>query len=582
MAAIAIPIARRLGALRRPDGGFFIMAGAVLVVAYLALFPLGLLAYSSISSEPPGKVGPITLDNFQRALTGPLSGRVIGNTFLYAAGTTVLSFVVGVGLAWLIVRTNIPFKGLFFTLGLVPLLIPGILHTIGWIFLLSPRIGILNRAAMDLFGLEEAPFVLYSIPGMIWVESLSLIPLVFLLLYAAFQSMDPALEESATMSGSGTLATLRRITLPLMLPAAFAALLITFVRALESFEVPLLLGLPERIYVFTSVIFTAVRRYPSDFGLGGAFAVLLLGLTAVGVYIYGRLTARGERFSTVTGRGFRPGTIDLGGWRFLFAGIFLAYFLLSAGLPVLVLIWTSLLPFYQVPSLEALSRVSLNNYLDVLQYPNARTALRNTLLLAVGTPLVVLGLTSVVAWIVVKTRLPGRRVLDAMAFAPIVFPGLILGIGLIWVYLVLPLPVSIYGTLWILLVAKVTRFMPYGIRACSASLIQIHKELEEASTACGASWLQTFRRVTLPLLRPTLLTAGIYIAILSIREFSTAGLLYTNESVVLSILIWELWDDGVFPQLAALGVMMIVGLSALVFALQRLGGRFGARLGGAG
>lgn len=565
----------------RPDAGFFVMAGAALVVAYLVLIPLALLIYSSISSEPPGKVGPLTLENFQRALMGPLSGRVITNTFLYAAGTTLLSFSVGVGLAWLVVRTNIPLKGLFFTLGLVPLLIPGILHTIGWIFLLSPRIGIVNRAFMDLFGLAEAPLNVYSIPGMIWVESLSLIPLVFLLLYAAFQSMDPSLEESATMSGSGTLATLRRITLPLMLPAAFAALLITFVRALESFEVPLLLGLPDRIYVFTSIIFTAVRRYPSDFGLGGAFAVLLLALSAAGIYWYGRLTARSGRFSTVTGKGFRPGTIDLGGWRYLFAAIFLGYFLLSAGLPVLVLLWTSLLPFYQAPSVEALSRLTLQNYFDVVQYPNAWTALRNTALLAVASPLLILALTSVLAWIVVKTRLPGRRLLDAIAFAPIVFPGLILGIGLIWVYLVLPLPVSIYGTIGILLVAKVTRFMPYGIRACSASLIQIHKELEEASTASGASWLATFRRVTLPLLRPALLTAGLYIAILSIREFGTVVLLYTNESLVLSILIWELWDDGVFTQLAALGVMMIVGLSLLVFALQRLGGRLGARLGGA-
>ncbi len=582
MTAAAAALRRRLVvALPRVDAGFLIMAAVVLVVAYLVLIPLGLLVYSSISSQPPGRLGPLTLENFQRALTGPLSGSVIANTAYYAAGTTLVSFSVGAGLAWLVVRTNVPLKGLFFTLGLVPLLIPGILHSIGWIFLLSPRIGLINRAIMDLFGLAEAPFNVYSIPGMIWVESLSLIPVIFLLLFGALQSMDPALEESATMSGSSTFTTLRRITLPLMLPATFAALLITCVRALESFEVPLLLGIPDRIYVFTSVIFTAVRRYPSDFGLGGAFAVLLLILTSVGIWFYGRITARGERFSTVTGRGFRPGTINLGRWRFLAAALFLAYFVVSAGLPVLVLLWASLLPYYQAPSFDALSQLTLQNFVEVLQYPNVYIALRNTLFLAVVAPVVVLGLTSIVAWIVVKTKLPGRRVLDALAFTPIVFPGLILAVGLIWVYLILPLPVSIYGTIWILLIAKVTRFMPYGIRACSASLIQIHKELEEASTTSGASWLETFRRVTLPLLRPTLLAAGIYIAILSIREFSTPVLLYSNESRVLSIIIWELWDDGVITQLAALAMLMIGGLGILVFALQRLGGRLGARLGGA-
>lgn len=571
---------RRLAlAVPRVDAGLLMMAAVVLVVGYLVLVPLVLLVYSSVTSEPPGKAGSLTLDNFGRALTGPLSGKIVLNTAYYAAGTTLISFSVGAGLAWLVVRTNVPLKGLFFTLGLVPLLIPGILHSIGWIFLLSPKIGLINRALVDLLGLAQPPFDIYTIPGMIWVESLSLIPLVFLLLYGALQSMDPALEESATMSGSSTFTTLRRVTLPLMMPAVFAALLITCVRSLESFEVPLLLGLPERIYVFTSVIFTAVRRYPSDFGLGGAFAVLLLALTSIGIWIYSRITARGERFSTVTGRGFRPGTINLGRWRFAAAGVFLSYFLVSVGLPVLVFLWASLLPYYQAPSFGALSQLTLQNYVAVLEYPNFYVALRNTLFLAVATPVVVLALTSVIAWIVIKTRLPGRRVLDALAFAPIVFPGLILAVGMIWVYLILPLPVSIYGTIWILLIAQATRFMPYGIRACSSSLIQIHKELEEASTASGASWGQTFRRVTLPLLRPTLLAAGIYIAILAIREFSTPVLLYANESRVLSIVIWELWDDGVTTQLAALAVLMIATLGVLVFLLQRFGGRFGARLG---
>lgn len=560
----------------RLDARLPVLVIAVAMVAFLVVVPLVMLLYGTFTSAAPGAIGAPTLDNFVQAYSNPKTYEILKNSLIYAIGVCLLSFFLGTSLAWLCERTNMPLKNLVFTLTLVKLIIPGVLGTIAWIFLLSPKIGLINLGIMNLLGISQSPLNIYSLGGMIWVESVHLAPLVFLLMGAAFRSMDPSLEDSATMSGSGTLSTLYRITLRLMMPAIVSVMLITFVRGVESFEVPALVGLPSRIFVFTAAIYSAFRKIPSDFGLAGALSVTILVISAVGVLLYSRMTARGERFSTVTGKGFRAKLIDLGSWKYPAVALVLLYFVITVVLPVLILLWSSLLRYYAAPSTEALSQVSFQNYVAVWNYPKVRTAFMNTALAATATTVVVMLLSSIISWIVVKTRTPGRQVLDNLAFLPIAFPGVTLGMALIWVYLTLPFP--IYGTLIIMVIAYVTKFMPYGVRACSASLIQIHKELEEASYASGASWLQTFVRVTIPLLRPGLLAGGIYVAIVSLRELSSSVLLYSSGSEVLSILIFDMWEDAEHTLLSALGIIMIVALGILVFALQRLGGRIEARV----
>lgn len=560
----------------RLDAGRLLTGGAAALVCFLAVVPLVLLLYSSISDARPGELGVLTLDNYVRAYSARQTYELLANSLAYALGTAFLALALGSSLAWLCTRTNMPLKGAFFALSMAPMAVPGILKAMAWILLLSPRSGFINILLMQALGLPGAPFDVYSMWGMIWVQGLAMSPLVFIMMWAAFMSMDPSLEESATMSGGGIFSTFRRITLRLMLPAVLSIILISLVLGLESFEVPALVGLPNRIFVFSSAIYMAIRDMPVDYGLAGAYSVSLLGLSVVGVYLYNRATARQEQFGVVTGKGYRPRLIDLGPWRYVGAAFCVLYFLVVVGLPLLVLMWNSLIPYTAAPEMELLSKISLRNYQDVLSYGKIQQTFINTAIAATVTATTVVLLTAVISWIVVKTSMAGRGILDSLAFIPIALPGLPLAVGLIWVYVTLPLPV--YGTIWILIIAYVTRFMPYGMRICSSTMVQIHKELEEASMVSGGSWLQTFRGVTLPLLRPALLTAWLYVALLSSRELASSILLYSPGSQVLSIMIWELWERGQMQQLASLGILMVFSLSVMVFFFHKLGGRGGEQV----
>jgi iron(III) transport system permease protein len=559
---------------RLTDARVLILPGSALLVGYLTLVPLGLLIYGSFRSGAVGDPGATyTLANYARAYLDPSFYRLLWNSAVYAAGTCLVAFVLGTYLAWVTERTNTPGRKFFSVVALIPFVIPGVLNTIAWLLLLSPKIGLINLVLRELGGLSASPFNIYTMGGMIWVEATHLYPLVFLLMAAAFRSMDMSLEEAALASGAGVFHTFRRVTLPLMRPAMVSALLIMFVRTIESFEVPALIGIPGRISVFTSKIFLAIHQFPSDFGLAGAYGITLLVLSAVGVLIYQKSVREGDRFATITGRGYRPRVIDLGRWRYATwtgcVGIFAATVLL----PLFVLLWSSLTPYYGVPSMELARKLTLEGYRYILSYPLALTALKNSFFLSMGAATGVMLLTSVIAWITVKSKLPGRGLLDNLTFIPIAFPGIVLGVSLIWVSLTI-FPI-LYGTFWILLIAYMTRFMPYGIRATSASMIQINRELEEAALVSGGSWAQTFRKVILPLLMPGFIAGWIYITIVSLRELSTSILLYSPSSIVLSILAFDLWEGGQYTYVTALGILMVLLLVIMATIAQRLGAKIG-------
>lgn len=543
---------------------------------YIAVIPLGFLLWQSFfTPQTASKAAVFTFDNYITAYTSSETVRLLWNSVRYAVGVAFFAFFVGTGLAWINERTNTPLKSLFYALSLIPLVIPGILFTVAWILLGSPKIGILNLAVMDAFGLQSAPFDIYSLWGMIWVDGLHYSPMAFLLMTAAFRSMDPSLEESATMSGANVLQVIWHITLKLAWPAIFATILILFVRAIESFEVPALLGLPVGIQVFTSSIYQAIHRYPSQVGLASSYAVTLLLITTVGIFFISRLSASGSKYSTMTGKGFRPRQIDLGKWRWVAAAIFFVYFSLIVLLPFLVLLWSSFQRFYSVPSMEALKHLTLDPYRFVFSYPNLMRSVWNSLFLSFGSATLIMLITSVICWIVVKTKLPGRWLLDNLASLPMVFPGLVLGLALMIFYL--NVDIGVYGTMWIMFIAYVTRFMPYGLRFNTTSMMQIHKELEESAAMSGASWGTTFYRIILPLLKPGLLAGWIYIMIVSIRELSSSILLYSPGTEVISIVIWELWENGQYVELSALGVLFIMLLFALVMVAQYIGKKFGIK-----
>lgn len=562
------------------DGGvdwtWLIVGACVVFTVYLAVIPLGFLLWQSFLTPQTATTDAVfTLDNYIAAYGSRDTWRLFSTSIRFAVGASVVAFLLGTTLAWMNERTNTPFKSLFFALSIVPLVIPGVLFIVAWILLASPQIGILNLALQRWFGVAEPVFNIYSLTGMIWVDGLHYSPMAFLLMTAAFRAMDPALEESAMMSGANVFQVARRVTLKLTWPAILATILILFVRAIESFEGPALLGLPAGIEVFTSAIYQAMHRYPSRMGLASAYAVLLLAITTGGVYAVSRLSRKGSKYATVTGKGFRPRKIDLGPWRWLTTAIFGVYALLIVVLPFSVLLWSSFQKFYAVPSREALRNLTLDPYRFVLSSPNLGSTVLNTVLLSFASATIVMLMASVISWIVVKTRLPGRWWLDNVASLPMVFPGLVLGVSIMIFYL--HFDIGLYGTIWIMLVAYVTRFMPYGLRYTTTSMMQIHKELEESAAVSGASWGTSFRRIILPLLKPGLLAGWIYVMIVSIRELSTSILLYSPGNQVVSILIWELWENGQYVELSALGVLFIIALFVLVLMAQAIGRKYGVK-----
>jgi iron(III) transport system permease protein len=565
----SLSLARRAG-MRLPALGVqpIVVGGVALLLAYLTVVPLAMLLLGSVSAGSSVLDLQLTLRNFQRVLTDQASIELLVNSLLYGAGAATVAFVIGTGVAWAVERTDVPGRSLWYGLALVPIIVPGIVHTIAWLFLLSPEIGWINAPLKAIFGTSLS---IYSLPGMIWVEGLHTAPFAFVLMSAALRAMDPSLEEAAATSRANPWSTFRRVTLPLLLPAVASVLLILFVRALEGFEVPAIIGLPGRIYVYTSRIYTSLNQYPPNFGLSAAYASVLLAISVVGLLLHHRATRRTERYTTVTGKGYRPRRLTLGRSRYVAVAALALYGLIAILLPFLVLIYASLVRVYTVPSLDSVSELTLRNYAFIATDELTRRSFVNSLLLGILSATVVVAITSVIAWVTLRTRIPGRGILDFLAFVPITIPGIVLGISLLWVYFTIP--IRIYGTIWILLVAYVTRYLPYGIRATTAGLVQLHKELEEAAATAGARWWPTFRRVLLPLLRPTLVGAWVYVFIVSLRELGSSILLVSSDNIVLAVRIFDLRDSGNYTTIAALSVVLVVMLVVLVALLQRVGGR---------
>ena len=550
---------------------FLLVGLAAGIIAYLTLVPLATLIYGSLKSGPPGVSGSLTLENYLVLFQNWRLPGALLNSLIFSAGSSFLAFFGGLYLAWITERTNVPWRAAIYTGVLVPMIVPGILTTVGWILLFGRRTGIVNIVAMQYLGLSE-PIEINNMIGMIWVQGTDQIPLVFLLLAAALRSMDPSLEEAAMVAGSGIVRTTLRITLRVLLPAILAVWMITFVRAIENFEVPALIGMPAGILVFATEVYLATKNVPTDFGMASTFAVVYLAITTVGVIFYLKWTTASEQYATITGKGFRPAAFDLGRWRIALGCLTLALCLVLFILPVLVVLWSSFLPFYMAPSQAALASLTMENYQALWNHPLVHRGLWNSFVLGISSSTLTMLLTAISAWIVVRTNWRGKGVLDFLAFSPIAMPGLVLGIAILWLYLVLPVPV--YGTLWILLIAYVTKYLPYGMRACSSSMLQIKKELEEASEASGAAWSHTFKRVILPLLAPGFVAGWIYVITHSFRELSTSIMLYRSGTEVIAIVLFEMWDGGQYPQLCALGVVLVAILVTISLVARAIGARY--------
>jgi iron(III) transport system permease protein len=557
------------GTNRRPWATWMLGAAVIVVLGYLVLSPLVYLVWRGLTTG-----AGFGLSNITAAYSVPGTSEMLLNSVMFACGSAFVSTVTGTALAFFCVRSNAPLKPLLYAASIVPLIVPGILYTIAWVYLIGGNVGVIKKTFAN-FGLGFLVPDAFSMPGMILIDGLHLAPLVFLLMYAAFRSTDPALEESAMMSGATVPQTVRRVTLPLVRPALLGAVLIMVVRGLESFETPAVLGIPSGTWVFTSRIFDALHTYPIKYDQASIYSLTLLVVTAVGLMLVQFMNRRSERFQTVTGKGFRPRTLDLGKWRWPVSIGFVVYFIVAVIAPLLILLWMSLLPFYQTPGIEPLSSLTVSNYAELFDTRGVPESIKNSLILAVTSATAVMLFTAVISWMVLKSKFKGRRLLDLLASFPLAMPGLVLGVALIFIYLRSPLP--IYGTLVILFIAYVTRYLPYGMRYSGSSLAQVGAELEESAKMSGATWRDSFRRIVLPLMAPGLVAGWIYVVVVSVRELSSSILLYSQNTRVMSVTIWEFWQNGQTGVLAALGVCMVVVLMALVAVAYKLGAKIGVR-----
>ena len=570
--ARGVPLRSSRAVLRSPEAEVPIMAGASLLLVYLAVVPVATMIYASFQSGFLSAGAHWSLENYARAFSDAAFYRLLGNTLVYGAGVAVLSIVLGFGLAFLYARTDAPLRGVGMATALVPLIVPGILNTVAWLFLASPRIGLLNAATESLLHLR--PFNVYSLPGMIFVQTMHVAPTAFILAVATFTSMDPSMEEAALASGAGPLTAFRRVTLGLARPAIVAAALLVFIQTIASFEVPQLVGVPANVSVFTTQIYGALQAFPPDYGGAAAMGGVVLVLAAAGVAFANRLNSAG-RHATVTGKAFRPRRIELGRARPLAGAAILGFFAVAVVLPIAVLLWSSLLPGFEAPSAAALHKLGFSNYVSMWNYPLIRQSLVNSTITSLASGAIVTVLTAIVAYVTLKSRVRGVWLLDVLVSLPIAVPSILMGVGILFWYLVAPLPFHLYGTLALLIVGFVTIGIPYGMRYASSGLAQIRDELEEAAAVSGASWTERFVRIYVPLLMPSLLAGFLTTVIIAFREISAAIFLYSQGSEVVSIAIFDLWSNGQYPAIAALGCVLVAFLLVLVLAVQRLGARVG-------
>jgi iron(III) transport system permease protein len=562
----------------RADWRLIVYIGLFGLLLYQVALPFLMIIWTSLKTVRPGEPEflslAFSLNNFSRAFASEAFWVALQNTLVFASLSTLLAFVLGAFVAWAAERTNMPLARFVGMMMIARIVIPGVLITISWILLASPNIGILNHLVRDIFGVRNF-FNIYSMGGMIWVHAIEMVPLTYLLLAASFRSMDPRLEEASTMVGAGNWRTLRRISLPLALPAVGAALLLLFVTSIETFEVPLLMGGRAGVRLLTTEIFQATSRTPVDFGLSATYSVAMLTLCIILLIGYFRLVQHGERYQTITGKDFRPRKIDLGAWRYPVSAFCLFIVFCITGIPLIVMLYASFLPFYQGPGVAAFKSMTLENYTSLFTGDEIWQPMLNSFLVGVGTATFVVIVVALIAYYVHKTDMRGRRLLDYLAFASIAIPSVVLGATFMWFYLLLPLPVI--GTLLIIMLAYLTKYLPFALRFVSNSMMQIHRELDEAAQVAGVPWARNFIKVMLPLLKPGLLAAWFWVMVHAYRELTVALMLARSDNRTAAVLILDYWEQGSFLKLSAFGVIMFAVLLVIVLISHRISRNYGVQ-----
>ena len=542
----------------------------IAIVGFLTVCPVVMLVFGSFSSGL-GAFGQFTLDKYILGYTDPELGRIVINTIIFVLGSSLVATGLALFLAYLNTRTDIPFKFIFRIISIIPMMIPHILFSVSWVLLLNPSNGLINLFLRQIPGLEDLAINIYSLPGMILVEGLLDLPIAYLILAPALASFDISLEESSKVCGGTTLRTLFRVTLPVLRPAILAAFILSLVRSLASFAVPSVIGMPGRIYVLATHIYQSIASgFAADFGKAAAIGMSILATSITLIYIYRYLTAESEKFVTISSRGYRPSVIELKRAKIpLFSAVGVLSMILIV-LPVLVLFYISLVPYSMVPSAKAFSMMSWKHWIEVINDPISLLSLKNSVFLGVVGATIGVTLSVFVAYAIVKIRSHASGILESLSFLSFSFPGIVIGVGFMWFFVRTPL----YATIWALLIGYIATYLPYGVRPLTSAFIQVHSHLEESSHVCGAGAFTTMRRIVIPLLIPGIVSGWILMATMFVRELTLSVVLSRPGTEVIAVQIFRFAEDGLWGQLSALGIMMIVISTALVLLATLVGVKF--------
>ncbi|HEY5828369.1 MAG: ABC transporter permease [Hyphomicrobiaceae bacterium] len=563
--------------------GWLWSGALLLILTFLVIYPVAMLLLGALTNTNPVVDGfgvfNISLANFVTVLANPNVHLALANSLIACGGGTALAVVIGLTFSWVVVRTNTPCKGFIAAASMLPLFVPPLVAAVAWSILASPRTGLLNTVLASI-GVEWR-FNVYSMGGLICIFGIYYAPYVYMFTASALRNMDPSLEEAAEVTGATPLRTLLTITFPLIAPAIVSGMLLSFIVMLGIYGIPAVLGTPGDIPVLTTYIFKLTNWSPPLYSTAASVAIILMVVTGFLVWLQARVLSR-RSYTTVAGKSFRPALLNLGPWRYFTLGLAVVYLLVVVVLPTLALIVAAFRKFLFVRTLASLfdeRQYSFGHFERLFSNPLALRSIYNTMEVGLVTALVGGVLAFAIGYTINRTTMPGRKSIDVISTLPVAIPGLVVGVAYLWAWI--GLPGGLYGTIWILALAFIARFMPDTVKALSTSLMQIHRELEEASWICGRGLLGTIRSIVLPLARPGVIAAMTLLFILAIRELGSSLFLYTSNTMVMAVLLLDYYEGGNVGITAAFSLVQTVLLGILI-GIAHLLSRGGTRSGDIG
>jgi iron(III) transport system permease protein len=536
------------------------------VAAISILVLLGMIIWMSLRTGVPGQPSDYSLKNYVTILADPYTYKVMWTTLYFSAVTIAVAVPLGFIFAWLVERTDMPYKALAMSLLSIGILFPTFLKAMGWVFLLHPRIGVINIFLMQLFGLSAAPLNIATLTGIGWVQGLTLTPLAYVMISAALKSMNPSLVEAASVHGVSQWRTLVRIELPLIWPALFSAVIWMFTVAIAAFDVPGVIGMANNIFTFSTAIYFMIN--PNEglprYGLSGAYGTIMVGLSLIMMIPYFIALKQSHKYQIISGKAYQPRPVELGRWRWSAWALLGLYFTLAFVLPLLAIFWVSLLPYVQAPSWQALSSLTFERYSAAAFDRAILDAALNTILLMVAVPTLIVLICAAVSWIVTRSKFRWRVALDAVAFLPHPVPNLLFALAIAYLALLVSNVVPLYGTIFVIMAVYIVCWISFGTRVLNNSMIQVHRELEEAAQVGGVSSFKILARIIVPLIKPGLVYTWIWTSLSAYRELTMAVFLSSPKSQVLSTYIWGQWHGGGLGDAAAIAIMMIAVMSPVV------------------